>query len=321
MDLIKEINKRFPIGTDKKHVEKLKFARVYINKLDSKNKRIAINSIVKQYGVKVSTKAFKGMNRPVIEVNTSLKKFNKIRNNIAEINKKIYQITDGQAIIAHRTRVLGSGVSGVALECINYKKCPLKWRNAVVKISDPDMEWRNEVKYLKKLTKYMKNNPNKDPIAPKIYGSFKLGGYGFIVMQNANYVFPGAKRTLQWMYIGDTSKQLLSHLPALKTAMDKLHGLDIGHGNMHGFNLWVSEVKTGKYKFFFTDFGKSYKYKNIKTFNETNYLHGYNVLMNNNNKIKIKIHPKTKEGFMNNDKVFKSFLSYKNKLNNIVLNE
>jgi len=317
MDIIKEINKRFPTGTDKKHIAKLKFARLYINKLDSKNKRIAINSIVKQYGVKVSTKAFKGMNRPVIEVNKSLKRFNKVRNNIAAINKKIYEITDGQAIIAHRTRVLGSGVSGVALECINYKKCPLKWRNAVVKISDPDAEWKNEVKYLKKLTKYMKNNPNKDPIAPKIYGSFKLGEYGFIVMQNANYVFPGARRSLQWMYVGYNPREYLSHLPALKTAMDKLHELGIGHGDMHGFNIWMAEVKKDKYKFFFTDFGKSYKYKNIKRFTETNSLHGYNGLMNNNNKIKIMIHPKTKEGLMNNDKVFKSFLSYKKKLNTI----
>jgi len=227
------------------------------------------------------------------------------------LSKKILDLTNGQAILGRKIKILGSGSAGRVLECVNYKKCPLKWRRAVVKESFITPEFYNEVYFMKKINEYMKQNPGKDPIAPKYYGHFVHEGKGYILIQNVEYIFPKAKRVVQWANFSKSDRERFTHLNSLKNAMNKLHNTGIGHGNMHKYNLWIAELPRKQFKFIFTDFGRSYRYKIDKLTTVNNKWKYSNMVR----PIKLSSKKNLNVPLMNNNKVFKSYTLRKKKLN------
>ena len=180
-----------------------------------------------------------------------------IVNDANKIRKEIEKITNGQSTLPYYVNAIGKGVSGLVVECISNDKCE---KDLVLKVSKADKEWENEVKILKKITKYMKNNPKKDPIAPKFYNSFKIGNRGYILMQHAAKVFPGANNTIEWSRVGPSVNKT-NVLNAVKNAKNRLHkNVNIHHGNMHCGNVWIAIFPDKTIKAYFIDFGRSCNY-------------------------------------------------------------
>ena len=165
--------------------------------------------------------------------------------NAQKIREEIGQLTNGQVTLAGRVTTLGEGAAGLAVKCKSNTTCDKKYKDLVLKVSNADDEWENEVRYLNKLTKYMKDNPKKDPLAPYIVGSFEIDNQGFILMQNAKNVYPKALKAVEWKKVGLVEDKL-KLLPELKRAMERLHKeVGIMHGNMHDGNVWFAEVPVG----------------------------------------------------------------------------
>ena len=159
-------------------------------------------------------------------------------------------MTLGQRIIS-----LGQGASGIAVVCSKTaaKSCPLRYKNAVLKVADNDPEFENEVKKLKKIS----NKQNKNfPLIPMYLGHFTIGTKGYILMQNAKGVYKNSKNTKQWSYFNMNERKNMLNI--LKSTVNRLHKIGIGHGNLHGDNIWVATMNNGSKRIFFTDFGKGY---------------------------------------------------------------
>jgi len=292
-DMFNALEKIFPKGTDKDHTKKLGYLKNILSNLPPNKHAILMNKIVEKYGVKKALKIFSN------------------RNKLDPVVKKVLDLTNNTATIGTIPKVIGKGVAGTVLECISYSRCPLKWRRAILKFSKANDEFENEVKYLKKITKYMEENPKQDPIAPKYYGHFVVGEHGYILMQNIDYVFPKAKRVTQWRNFSPSIKERFSKLDSLKTALNKLHGIGVGHGNMHSDNVWVVELPGKKFKFIFSDFGRSYNYK-INKLTPINNRWKYSNMVA---PIKLAKKKNLTALIMNNNKVFKSYTLRKKKLN------
>ena len=160
------------------------------------------------------------------------------------IRAELAKLTNGEVTLGGRTKTLGAGVAGLAVTCVSNTKCNKDYKDLVLKASAANDEWKNEVKFLTKITKWMDKNRNKDPLAPRIIGSFSIGNKGFILMQNATKVFkntvPGSVK--EWERVG-TQRNRFEFLPAIKKAMKQLHEIGIMHGNMHWGNVWVAKVR------------------------------------------------------------------------------
>lgn len=293
-DVFKKLEIIYPKEKDKDHTKKLLYLKKFANTLPPNTHALFMNKVIAKYGVKKVVKLFSNKNKldPVV--------------------KKVLDLTNNTATIGEIPKVVGKGVAGTVLECISYSRCPLKWRRAILKFSKANSEFENEVKYLKKLTKYMEENPKQDPISPKYYGHFVVNGNGYILMQNIDYVFPKAKRVTQWRNFSTSVKERFSKLESLNTALHKLHDIGIGHGNMHSDNVWVVELPGKKYKFIFSDFGRSYNYKVNKLTPVNNRWKYSNMVA----PIKLAKKKNFNGLIMNNNKVMKSYTLRKKKLNN-----
>ena len=186
------------------------------------------------------------------------------------IDYELLMRTKGQVVLGKGVIELGQGVAGRVVECISYSKCNRMYHNAVLKISKNNSEYRNEVNSLIRL-----NQVRGDPIAPKILANFVIHDVGFILLQNAQMVYPKARNIVQWGDMKPIERRLV--LPEMKKTLKRLHATGLGHGNMHSYNVWVArfdvpKTKTNplgkKYKVFFTDFGRAYEYG--KRYNTTN---------------------------------------------------
>ena len=174
---------------------------------------------------------------------------------------------------------LGNGAAGMVVKCISKKKCDRVYKDAVLKISANNAEYRNEVNAYETLNAYK----GARPIAPKMLAHFVIDDAGFILIQNAQTLYPDRK-VIQWENMNQNKKGDI--LPALEKAMNTLHyKLGIGHGNMHSLNIWVAirkgENVMNKYLVFFTDFGRAYNttrsnYNYAYTKNNKKKLHRYN---------------------------------------------
>lgn len=284
--------------------------------LNNTAKATILNNAFKRYGVKNAMTHFGTTKVPILR--TRNKDF--VRSgrmyNADIIRQKLAEITDGEVTLASRTTTLGEGVSGLAVKCISNTKCRKDYKDLVLKISNADNEWKNEIKYLEKLTKYMKENPKKDPLAPKIYGHFKIGNRGFILMQNAKTVYPKAVWIGEWEKVASSNREKLKLLDPLKRAMDRLHKeVGIMHGNMHHGNVWFAQLPARKkgyftWKAYFADFGRSANYNAVSKFRKaTRYgkirTWRYGSMMND--AIVLLKHPNINGDVMDDDKVLKQY--------------
>ena len=262
--------------------------RTRMNKSDIQtNKSKMLNKALKRFGVKNTLTALKGTKIPALR--NGYLKHSRLKN-ADKIREEVSKLTQGQATLSGRPRTLGQGAAGLAVTCLSNDKCDKKYNDLVLKIADADVEWQNEVNVLTKLTKYMQKNPLKDPVAPKIIGSFKIDDRGFILMQHAAKVFPKATKAVEWRAYGRDHPRM-SIVPQLKLAMKKLHAAGVLHGNMHDKNVWVA-VFPKKIKVYFADFGRSVNFKAVDTLRPHGSTHVYGRMMDK--PINLLSHPNNK---------------------------
>ena len=279
---------------------------------DNRKSRI-LNSAFKRFGVKGAMTHFAKTKVPTMRLGVTggFVRSGRLFNADA-IREKLANITNGEVTLPPRTTTLGAGVAGMAVTCISNTKCRKEYKDLVLKVSSADKEWENEVKFLTKLTKYMKDNPKKDPLAPKIYGHFKIGNVGFILMQHAAKVFPKATVAREWRKYGfGGTGQKLTLLPYINKAMKRLHAVGIMHGNMHHGNVWVASIPVKgstwlvNYKIYFADFGRSYNYNKIGTVANKGETWKYGNMMKN--KIELLKHPVHGHGIMHDNHVMREY--------------
>ena len=297
---------------------KILTTRVNNTTINNNNKGRLINNAMKRFGISNVGTLLHGKAKPPILRKARNKTW--VRSgrlaNADKIRKELESITGGHVTLPQRTHTLGEGAAGLAVTCISNKKCDKKYKDAVLKISKADDEWINEVKFLNKLTKYMEDNPKKDPLAPRIFGSFKIGNQGFILMQHAKKVYPKAIIVGEWKQVARKNSDKLKLLGPLETAMKRLHK-EVGmmHGNMHPGNVWFATIPDKRSKFgfvvkaYFADFGRSANYNKAKKFKPATYNHRYGRIMWK--PIKLSVHPNINENLMDDDDVLKE---YKNAL-------
>ena len=259
------------------------------------------------FGVKNAIKTFKNIPVSIHQKNSNGKyvKYNNLKNLNQEIRQNLSNLTEGQVTLTGRVNAIGEGVAGLVVKCRSNTKCNPYYKDLVLKISEKNDEWRNEVKILDRLTGYMKDNPKKDPLAPYMVGAFHVGNKGFILMQDARKVYSKPKPIWvgEWEKIESRSNRL-KLLKPLKVAMTKLHKeAGIMHGNMHSGNVWFAKIPVGKsgkfiWKAYFVDFGRSMNYSNWG--NPTN-THEY---PNMANWIYMQKHPNINKNYMDDDKVY-----------------
>ena len=274
-----------------------------------------MNEAYSKYGYKSVKNAVGNKGSMALTRNGKHSRYNKGMRFHQQIRNKLNNITGDQVTLGSSPMQLGGGTAGYALKCLSRERCNRKWKNAVLKVTniedaDNKKEWENEVKFHKLITQHMEDHPGAIPLAPKFYGSFKIGDYGYLLMQNANNVFPGAKRSMEWGTFG-THNQKISLLPELRSALRRFRKAGFMHGDMHQHNIWIAEFvnpKTKKktYKFFFTDFGRTMNYKASKTVphDENNMNWAYSLMAG---EIRTKNHPNMNKAIMNNNKVYKQY--------------
>ena len=290
-----------------------------INQLRSVLQNPKIPNIVKRYAVNNTMKTV-GINRTLKNVRTYIKRMPTLRNHkgkrvlnnrlkkIYTIRRELARITGGEVTLGTMTKTLGSGVSGLAVTCISQDRCQRKWQHAILKVSEADTEWENDVKYHKKIQKYMDAHPNEDPLAPQFYGSFDDGSNrGYILMQNANYVFPKAVNIYLWENTPGGIQGRLKLLPNVEEAMQRLHKAGFLHGDMHSKNVYIAEFgKTRKtYKVFFIDFGRTSNYNTRNNLNKSHRTWRYKNMMNMD--ILLRKHPNIEQEIMNNHMVLEEY--------------
>ena len=274
-----------------------------------------MNEAYFKYGYKNVQNAV-GNKRSMAQVkNLPRQQQNEMNKQQLKIRKKLQNITGDQVTLGSTPIQLGRGAAGYALKCLSREMCNRKWKDSVLKVAhfedaNKKKEWENEVKFHKLITKHMKDHPGAIPLAPKFYGSFEIGDYGYLLMQHANNVFPGAKRSMMWTNFGNNNQQI-AVLPELRSALRRFRKAGFMHGDMHDGNLWIAEFvnsKTNKktYKFFFTDFGRTQHYNASKTvpYGEYNMNWGYDLM---DKSIRTKNHPNMTQLFMNNNNVYKQY--------------
>lgn len=229
------------------------------------------------------------------------------------IDYALMSVSNGQLVIGKEVLQLGQGVAGRVVECISQRQCNRLYRNAVLKISKNNSEYQNEVN-----TMYRLNNVRGEPLAPKILADFVIKDVGFMLIQNAKNVYPKARLTIQWGDMKPIERRLI--LPDLKKALKRLHSLGLGHGNMHGYNVWVAKFdvpKTTKnpmgkaFKVFFSDFGRAYAYGKNYYDTERRWIYegmAHRIPIKTSNKrIKVKL-----PGIMDDDIVMEMYNEYYN---------
>ena len=295
-----------PKGKSIVRASAIKTIRTKLNNRTINNTRKSkiLNSAFKRFGVKGAMTHFAKTKVPVMRLGAGGFVRSGRLHNADAIRAKLANITNGEVTLPPRTTTLGAGVAGMAVTCISNTKCRKEYKDLVLKVSSADKEWENEVKFLKKLTQYMKDNPKKDPLAPKIYGDFKIGNNGFILMQHAAKVFPKATYSYEWEKHGPTSRRLIL-LPQLNKVMKRLHDMEVMHGNMHAGNVWVAVFPNNKFKLYFADFGRSYNYTKIGNVENKGETWKYGNMMKN--KIELLKHPAHGHGIMHDNHVMREY--------------